>query len=189
MKRNATSWAVLAALVAVFAVPGSALAIDGRYAVKAVDVYVRSAPQSYAMGRLYNGQSMDIQYVDSNGWAYGFAYGYVNRCVWAMWSAFGSYIGARGNGCRTSNMYLALSEFSDGTVWGSGGDGAFHRISRNSEMWDNWAWSQAWGNHKYRGTAGAGTAFAIRYRTKDGQGVMARIWDYSDWVFIQASSL
>jgi len=61
------------------------------YYVSATDVYARSKPQAYAMGRLYNHTNtsqgrMDIQYVDSNGWAYGYAYGYVNRCVWAQYS-------------------------------------------------------------------------------------------------------
>lgn len=184
------------------------------YYVDATDVYVRSKPQSYAMGRLYNQTNtsqgrMDIQYVDSNGWAYGYAYGYVNRCVWAQYSyrrADGSYaVNFRTNGttvsdkCRTSNIYLDTSEFTNGEIFmnSTNTDGVLITLPRATNMWDNWNWNGAWGNQVYRGVAAAGSIWKIRYTTKDGVGVMARpcvtrgtgaIECLSDWYFIQRSA-
>ncbi|MGH8081944.1 MAG: hypothetical protein ACREP7_15320 [Lysobacter sp.] len=175
------------------------------YYVNRVDVYARAKPQSYAMGRLYTDDRMDVQYVDSNGWAYGYAYGYVNRCVWAQYSNH-SEVNFRTNGtavanrCRTSNMYLSDSEFSNGEIWtnSAGTDGVTHTLSQASHMWDNWVWGGAWGNHVYRGVAAAGSVWKIRYTTNDGVGVMARpcvtnsagtLECLSDWYFIQRSSL
>lgn len=185
------------------------------YYVSAQDVYVRPKPQSYAMGRLYNytntGQGrMDIQYVDSNGWAYGYAYGYVNRCVWAQYSyrddAGVSRTNFHTNGttvsdkCRTTNMYLSNSEFTNGEIWSnaSGTDGVIHTLSAASNTWDNWSWGNGTGNNIYRGVTPAGSIWKIRYTTNDGAGVMARPCSYdaggtlscaSDWHFIQRSAL
>lgn len=188
------------------------------YYVSANDVYARAKPQSYAMGRLYNHTNtnqgrMDIQYVDSNGWAYGYAYGYVNRCVWAQYSyrrSDGSYgVNFRTNGttvstkCRTTNIYLETSEFSNGEIWmnSDNTDGVVHKIARDTYMWDNWLWGGGWGNNFYRGIAPAGSHWKIRYTTNDGVGVMARPCATdangnvvpnscsSDWFFIQRSSL
>lgn len=185
------------------------------YYVTAQDVYVRAKPQSYAMGRLYNhtntGQGrMDIQYVDSNGWAYGYAYGYVNRCIWAQYSyqnSSGGYsTNFRTNGttvsdkCRNTNRYLEISEFSNGEIFmnESNTDGQIHTLSAASNTWDNWSWGSGTGNNNYRGVTPAGSKWKIRYTTNDGAGVMARPCSYdaggnlscaSDWYFIQRSTL
>jgi len=185
------------------------------YYVTATDVYARSKPQAYAMGRLYNhtntGQGrMDIQYVDSNGWAYGYAYGYVNRCVWAQYSyrrSDGSYgVNFRTNSttvsnkCRTTNIYLDTSEFTNGEIFmnSTNTDGVIITLARDTYAWDNWQWNGgAWGNHNYRGVSPAGSKWKVRYTTKDGVGTMARPCFYdasgtlscsSDWHFIQRSS-
>ncbi len=185
------------------------------YYVSATDVYARSKPQSYAMGRLYNqtdtGQGrIDIQYVDSNGWGYGYAYGYVNRCVWVQYSyrdsAGVSRTNFRTNGttvsdkCRTTNMYLDTSEFTNGEIFmnSTNTDGVIITIARDTNAWDNWRWDgSATGNSVYRGVSPAGSKWKIRYTTKDGAGVMARPCSYdaggtlscsSDWHFIQRSS-
>lgn len=168
------------------------------YYVNATDIYVRSHAGGYAMGRIYRDQRMDIQYIDSNGWAYGYAYGYVNRCVWAQYQEngnvrFWTHGTAVSNKCRTTNMYLDHPEFTNGEIWGTN-DGVMIRIARDTHMWDNWAWGQAWGNHNYRGVSPAGSYWKIRYTTNDGAGVMARPCNatatecYSDWMFIQRSA-
>lgn len=175
------------------------------YYVSANDVYVRSKPQSYAMGRLYKDQRIDIQYVDSNGWGYGYAYGYVNRCVWVQYSYYstvnfwthGTTVSTK---CRTTNMYLDESEFTNGEIWSNstGTDGVVHRIAKDTYAWDNWAWGQGWGNHYYRGISGAGSYWKIRYTTNDGVGVMARPCYFDstgtlkclrDWMFILRAAL
>ena len=129
MKRTFVwAWLLTTAIFVFFQTTQAATA----YYVSAQDVYARSKPQSYAMGRLYNhtdtGQGrIDIQYVDSNGWGYGYAYGYVNRCVWVQYSyrdgAGVSRTNFRTNGttvsdkCRTTNMYLDTSEFTNGEIF------------------------------------------------------------------------
>jgi hypothetical protein len=187
------------ALVTALAVGSTAHAATAYY-VSATDIYARAAPQSYAMGRLYTNERMDIQYVDSNGWAYGFAYGSVQRCVWMQYSE-GSTVRfwTHGTGvsdkCRNTDRYLHPWEFNNGEVWStpSGTDGVMIQIARDTHMWDNWVWGGAWGNHNYRGVSPAGSFWRIRYTTYDGGGVMARPCTpqgtcYSDWLFIQRSA-
>jgi hypothetical protein len=187
----------VAALLAVLAVPTTAEAIDGRYQVTAVNLYVRARPGSYVMGRLYTGNTMDIQYVDSNSWAYGYAFGHVNRCVWAQWANasggnFGGRLGNRVNGCRTTNMYLDDSEFisnNGADIWGSASDGQSVNIARQSSYWDNWDWNANTGASTYRGELPAGYNVLIRYRTRGGGGMMCRLGGQSDWVFINYYSV
>ena len=175
------------------------------YYVRVNDVMVRSQPGEFAMGRLYTNQRMDIQYVDPNGWAYGYAYGHVNRCVWAQFTVHGSANfwthGAQvADRCRNTGKYLQPSEFTNGEIWNSGsGDGFIYTIPRATHMWDNWVWGGRWGNANHRGVAPAGSVFKIRYTTNDGVGVMVRRCTRNldgsitchphDWLFIQRSSL
>ena len=170
------------------------------YYVQANDVYARSHAEGYAMGRLYYNQRMDIQYIDSNGWAYGYAYGYIQRCVWAQFSVNGAHrFWTHGTSvsdkCRSTDKNLIWWEFTNGEIWSnsSNTDGVLRHISQATYIWDNWVWGQAWGNHNYRGISNAGSLWKIRYTTYDGGGVMARPCDSSgcasDWVFIQRSSL
>jgi hypothetical protein len=174
------------------------------YYVSASSVYVRSQPGEYVMGRLYYGQRMDIQHIDSNGWAYGYAYGHVNRCVWAQFrengnTNFWTHGTTVADRCRNSNKYLSQPEFTNGEIWGRGtSDGVFYTLPRATNMWDNWVWGGRWGNHSYRGVSPAGSLWKIRYTTNDGAGVMARpcsrnanggVTCYHDWMFIQRSSI
>lgn len=191
--------ALLAGLVALAPNTQAATA----YYVSVNDVLVRSQPGEFAMGRLYSSQRMDFQYVDKDGHAYGFAYGHVNRCVWAQFIVHGS-TNFRTHGtpvadrCRSTGKYLQPAEFTNGEVWGSI-DGMIYTIRRDTYMWDNWVWGGRWGNHSYRGVAPAGSVFKIRYTTNDGAGVMARRCTRNgngsltcyphDWLFIQRSSL
>lgn len=204
MRRKAL--VMVAAVVAAVMAEAPRAAAATAYYVSAVDVYARAKPQSYAMGRLYTDERMDIQYVDSNGWAYGFAYGSVQRCVWAQYSYntsrnFWTHGTTVSDKCRTTDRYLTTSEFTNGEIWtnAAGDDGVVHRLARDSHSWDNWQWNGgAWGNPVYRGVAPAGSEWKIRYTTKDGVGVMARpcsrdaagtLSCRSDWFFIQRSSL
>lgn len=193
MNKTVILWVSLLAWTASARVADAATA----YYVQAADVYARSQAEGVAMGRLYTNERMDIQYIDSNGWAYGYAYGYVQRCVWAQFSAggvqrFWTHGTSVSNKCRTTNMYLDWWEFRTGEIWGTT-DGVLHTISNATYIWDNWVWGQAWGNHNYRGISPAGSLWKIRYTTNDGGGVMARPCTpsgcASDWVFIQRSSL
>lgn len=194
----------LAGVVSLLGVtPGTARATTAYYVSK-VDVYVRPRPQSYAMGRLYTDERIDIQYIDSNGWGYGYAYGNVNRCIWVQFSLNGvSNFWTHGTSvttkCRTTNMYLADSEFTNGEIWSNaaGTDGVVKTLPRGTYAWDNWAWNSAWGAPNYRGSYGPNSVWKVRYTTTDGVGVMARPCAYdatgtlscsSDWQFIQRSS-
>jgi hypothetical protein len=200
--RAAVLGTFLLAGLASFAEPAQAATA---YYVKVEDVYARPRPQSYAMGRLYTDQRIDIQYIDSNGWGYGYAYGYVNRCVWVQYSYYGNvnfwtHGTTVSNKCRTTNMYLDDREFTNGEIWCNSDctDGVVHRMAKDTHAWDNWAWGQGWGNHYYRGVSSAGSYWKIRYTTNDGVGVMARPCYFDstgtlkcarDWHFILRSAL
>jgi hypothetical protein len=172
------------------------------YYVSATDVYVRSHAEGYAMGRLYSGERMDILHVNSNGWAFGYAHGNVNRCVWVQYSTktavnFWTHGTVVGDPCGTQPRNLQESEFTNGELWGRGtNDGVFQRLARDTETWDNWVWGGRWGNNLYRGVSRAGSLWKIRYTTVDGGGVMARpcteaggnVSCSSDWYFIQRSA-
>jgi hypothetical protein len=193
--------AVLAGLVLLFLSHAANAATKAWY-VHETDLKVRAKPNSYILGRLYQNERMDIQDIDSNGWGYGYAYGQVNRCVWVQFSGPGvTYFTTHGTvvstRCRTTNRYLALSEFTNGQIWGEE-DGEFHTLSKETHMWDNWLWGGRWGNHRHRGKAPAGSLMKIRYTTNDGVGVMARpcvkgangkLDCLSDWIFIERATL
>lgn len=83
--RAAAAVSVLAA--AVPATGGTALAAGGtvgqRETVCAQDLYVRTAPGGAWTGTLYTGQTFTVERVQG-GWAYGFAYGDINRHGWVQ---------------------------------------------------------------------------------------------------------
>lgn len=54
-----------------------------RETVCANDLYVRTAPGGAWMGTLYKGQTFLVENKQS-GWAYGFAYGDINRHGWVQ---------------------------------------------------------------------------------------------------------
>lgn len=166
------------------------------------DVYARSHSGGYTIGRLYTNQRMDIQYIDSAGYAYGQIYGYVNKCGWAQFrDSNGNTFRTNGttvpDKCRTTNKYLEISEFSNGEIWTDSignNDGIVVTLPRGTYMWDNWSWNMRWGNYNYVGYAPAGSRFKVRYTTNDGGGIMARYCNPgggcdTGWVFIQRSAL
>lgn len=56
-----------------------------RRTVCAQTLYVRDAPAGIFIGTLYYGQSIDVtKYSPSGDWAYGFAYGNVNKWGWVQ---------------------------------------------------------------------------------------------------------
>ena len=72
---------------ALFAGVAPAQAANGtpgqRETVCADSLYVRTEPGGAFLGTLYRPQTFDVQRV-SGGWAYGFAYGNVNRHGWVL---------------------------------------------------------------------------------------------------------
>ncbi|MDX3073653.1 hypothetical protein ACIP98_05210 [Streptomyces sp. NPDC088354] len=79
---------VAAALAAgLLTTAGPARAADGtigrRETVCAQDLYVRTAPGGAWTGTLYTGQTFTVESKQS-GWAYGFAYGNINRHGWVQ---------------------------------------------------------------------------------------------------------
>lgn len=57
--------------------------IGERETVCAQDLFVRTDPGGAWMGTLYQGQTFQVESKQS-GWAYGFAYGYINRHGWVQ---------------------------------------------------------------------------------------------------------
>ncbi|HEX8738140.1 MAG TPA: hypothetical protein VF721_22590, partial [Pyrinomonadaceae bacterium] len=120
-----------------------------RYSVSGVNsVYVRAAPGSYAMGRLYNGEFIDIHpgNITSDGWAYGLARGVHNRCLWVQYQQSGNIqlqktrVTVYDSTCATPRN-LSQSEFTNGEIWNPGGsDGMGYILPRPSYTWDNWNW-------------------------------------------------
>lgn len=56
-----------------------------RRTICAQDLYVRDAPAGIFIGTLYYGQSIEVtKYSPSGDWAYGFAYGNVNKWGWVQ---------------------------------------------------------------------------------------------------------
>ncbi|MBV2354012.1 hypothetical protein KUM39_06490 [Streptomyces sp. J2-1] len=64
-----------------------ALAADGTVGVRetvcATDLYVRTEPVGAWMGTLYKGQTFTVERKQGS-WAYGFAYGDINRRGWVQ---------------------------------------------------------------------------------------------------------
>ncbi|MFF7215963.1 hypothetical protein ACFZAU_36405 [Streptomyces sp. NPDC008238] len=85
MLRAATAVAALTAAVLATAAP--ARAADGtvgrRETVCAQDLYVRTAPLGAWTGTLYKGQTFTVE-SKQGAWAYGFAYGDINRRGWVQ---------------------------------------------------------------------------------------------------------
>ncbi|MDQ2585338.1 hypothetical protein [Saccharothrix yanglingensis] len=77
--------ALAAALFTGVAAPAQAddVAAQARETVCAADLYVRTDPNGAFLGTLYRGESFDVQRTSGN-WAYGFAYGAVNRHGWVQ---------------------------------------------------------------------------------------------------------
>src|SRR5688572_2766367 len=99
-----------------------------RVRVSAVDLYARCRAGSYLFGRLYNGNAFDVQYVDSNNWAYGYAYGHVNRCGWTQRGYTYMVNEAANKYCRDSPKNIADSEFMGGGPFGGCCDGELINI-------------------------------------------------------------
>ncbi|MFG2625863.1 hypothetical protein [Streptomyces sp. NPDC048473] len=57
--------------------------VGRRETVCAQDLYVRTDPGGAWMGTLYKGQTFTVESKQS-GWAYGFAYGDINRHGWVQ---------------------------------------------------------------------------------------------------------
>lgn len=79
---------IFAALMAVaaMAVPAGVALGDHAYGgnhVDATDLYVRDN-QGRVIGRLYRNEHFTIERIAANGWAYGYAYGNVQKCGYVI---------------------------------------------------------------------------------------------------------
>ena len=172
----------------------------GRYTVTAENLMVRSKAQSYAMGRLVKGQAMDIHYGDDNGWAYGFAYGDVNRCVWVQFSvtddkgATTTYFDVTQHDehkkqCDEEHKNIEPEEFTQRTN-GDPNSGSSTKINAcgHADHWNNWNWNEKTGVPASRGLLPEGTGVEWRYITIDGAGAMVMLAK-DDWVFVPSDCL
>ena len=175
----------------------------GRYKLDRQDLVVRVDPKSYAIGRLHKGEGFDLHSVDANGWAWGFAYGDVNRCVWVQFHVTGDD-GTNGGDytvnfdvenpephndqCKDPHR-LPNEEWTNGTINDPDAeDGTEISLNGCAEPhhWDNWDREKATGVPPSRGLLDPNGVVRWRYVTPDGQGVMSRIGE-GDWVFIPRS--
>lgn len=156
-----------------------------RCRVTADSLYIRPRAGSYFQGVMYKGHAFDVQYVDSNNWAYGYGYGYVNRCGWTQRGYMAQVNEGANTYCRSSPKNIADSEFMGDGPWGGCCDGERITVGCGVYCWDNWIDAPtSWGNHNYRGYF-VNTTWYRRYATKD-LGAWAVRWNgASDWSFIR----
>jgi hypothetical protein len=82
-RRLTAGIAAAAALTGAAVATAPAASAETRYSVCAESLYVREAPGGRADGTLYYGQTFDYDHSTSDGfWAYGMAYGNVNKHGW-----------------------------------------------------------------------------------------------------------
>ncbi len=168
---------------------------SGEYTVTAPELVIHAGIDGEPLGRLYRGEVMDVHHVDADGWAFGFAGGTVQRCVWAKFrdtlpnavviNFNEDEAGPHDGGCET----VERDEAPDSTEWASrfsadGGTGT--PIATNcdrSAYWKNWDWDRGASVGTEDGVLERDTEVHWRYVTSDENGVMARI-DDDNWVFI-----
>ena len=86
VRRGVVAAAFVVAALLTAAAPAQAYSggtVGQRETVCAQDLAVRTAPGGAWMGTLYYGQTFLVERI-SSGWAYGFAYGYINRRGWVQ---------------------------------------------------------------------------------------------------------
>lgn len=175
----------------------------GEYEVTAPELVMRASPDGEPLGRLYRGEVMDVHEVTEDGWAFGFAGGDVQACVWTRYldSAPRATIFNFREDETGPHAATCLDEVDDEEQRNAGRDAeAFaSRVSADGEVgtpvitdcdsahyWDNWDWDAGAGLGPATGKLDRGTEVHWRYVTIDGNGVMARIGE-DDWVFVARS--
>lgn len=168
----------------------------GRYEVVAENLTLRSDAGSYAIGTLRKGESFDVHEADGNGeYVWGFAYGEVNRCVWAQFQGENQMSGKHMLNLDGPNeehkdqcgvrRRIQPEEFSNCTKNDDANGGTPVRINEctNPSYWDNWDPKAQNGLGEPRGTLSPKTQVRWRYVTPDGKGVMANLAG-GEWSFI-----
>ena len=169
----------------------------GEYTVTAPELLLRASVDGEPLGRLYRGERMDVHHVDADGWAYGFAAGTVQRCVWTRFRddlANAEVINfnedhpdalLHQDACDPAER----DEAPDPSTWASqiSDDGErgtpIATDCDRSDYWNNWDWSRGAGVGPADGVLERDTEVHWRYVTSDGNGVMARLAG-DQWVFI-----
>ena len=86
IRRGAVAAVLVAGALFGAAAPAQALSggmVGVRETVCAQTLYVRTSPGGAWLGTLYYGQTFLVEKI-SGGWAYGFAYGYINHHGWVQ---------------------------------------------------------------------------------------------------------
>lgn len=169
------------------------------YEVLAADLPVHAAVDGVPLGRLFRGERMDIHHVDPDGWVFGFAYGAVNRCVWARGSdaldhglvlnldadAPGPHAGA----CDDLGDVRELpSERWAARVNDRDDDLTAVRACAEPKAFANWDWSRGVGTDCV-GELEPGAVVRWRYVTLDGGAALVRRSDDDAWVFASLACL
>ena len=168
----------------------------GRYEVAAENLTLRSDAGSYAIGTLQKGEGFDVHEASGDGeYVWGFAYGEVNRCVWAQFQGVNQMSGKNmlnldgpkedhKDQCGDQRR-IQPEEFSNCTKNDDpdGGTPVAVNGCTNPSYWDNWDYKAQTGLGEPRGTVTSGTQVSWRYVTSDGKGVMANLAG-GEWLFI-----
>jgi hypothetical protein len=171
--------------------------VAGEYEVTAPELVIHASVDGEPLGRLYRGDVMDVHEVTADGWAFGFAGGDVQACVWTRYldtAANATIFNFEEDAEPGPHAELCVGEARGGdepdteafaSKVSADGDSGTPVITDcdYSHYWDNWDWEAGAGLGPATGKLDRGTEVHWRYVTIDGNGVMARIGD-DDWVFI-----
>ena len=85
LSRAAAATAIAASAIATTLAAAPAASASTTYMVCAQDLYVRDTAAGVVIGTLYYGHHMRVdRYSPSRQWAYGYAYGHVNKYGWVQ---------------------------------------------------------------------------------------------------------
>lgn len=168
----------------------------GEYEVTAPELLLHASIDGEPLGRLYRGEVMDVHEVTPDGWAFGFAAGDVQACVWARYLDVvpqATIFNFEEDAEPGPHAELCQGEEPDAEPRGT--DAFASQVSDDeagtpvrtdcdySHYWKNWDWSNGAGLGPADGKLDRDTEVHWRYVTIDGNGVMARI-DGDNWVFV-----
>jgi hypothetical protein len=181
--------ALLVVLGCVLAVAAPAGAVGSRHTVTAQDVYLRSYPESWFIGTLYQGSTFDVQ-GEQSGYYWGYAFGNFDGCAWVLASALTTGTGtANAPSCGLSGrLPLGDSAHTPAAGIDTNGDGVPDRLTapyqvvcQSAGLYGNY---RGGAHHDFRFTLGPGTPVGWRYTTGDGRSAAIRYDAGDTWAFI-----
>lgn len=184
--------AVAAAGTVTAAAPAGAVGV--RHTVTAQDVYLRSYPQSWFIGTLYQGGTFDVQGTQS-GYSWGYAYGNFGGCAWVLSSALSPGRGTANAPDCGAPRRLPLNDSAHTPADGidTDGDGVPDRLTapykivcQSAGLYGNYRGGQ---HHDHEYDLPAGTPVGWRWTTGDGRSAAVRYDAGDTWAYVLRSCI